>query len=224
MLSLNRFHILTFHGIGEHKRSLDPGEDEVWVQEELFSEVCKFAAKRSDIKITFDDGNDSDIKIAMPELLKNNLKGIFFIVADRIGKQGYLKSCQLVEMKQDGMIIGLHGMYHRPWPGLSTKELNTELIDAKNKIEEIIGEKITLAALPFGAYNRRVLKRLKELDFKTVYTCDKGITIQDRWIQHRTSIYSDDDLEKIAKLIDNTHSSKLKILKRDIKFIVKSLR
>jgi peptidoglycan/xylan/chitin deacetylase (PgdA/CDA1 family) len=218
-----KLHILTFHGIGEYKKTMEQAERNYWVTRELFSEICAFAANRTDVMITVDDGNISDYEIAMPELLKNNLKGYFFIVADRIGKYGYCDAHHIVEMMRNGMSIGLHGMYHRAWPGLSEKELDIELIDARNRIEMIIAKEIVSVSCPFGYYNRKVLKRLSDLNYETVYTSSRGTSNQNSWLKHRTSVFRSDNMEKLSLLINNYHSKKFKILKRNIKSFVRRI-
>jgi len=65
--------ILTVHGIGPTSRSLDPGEDRTWVTLKQFEQVLDAAAGRPEVQITFDDGNASDIEIALPRLLQRGL-------------------------------------------------------------------------------------------------------------------------------------------------------
>ena len=43
-----------------------------------------------EILITFDDGNVSDLTIALPELLKNGLRAEFFVCAGRLNDPNYL--------------------------------------------------------------------------------------------------------------------------------------
>ena len=68
------------------------------------------------VAITFDDGNESDALIALPELAKRNLKAIFFVVAGRIGLPHYLDRVALRDLMSAGMEIGSHGMHHCDWP------------------------------------------------------------------------------------------------------------
>src|SRR5262245_37351617 len=45
---------LTFHGIGEPRRSLEPGESDFWVGHEQFVSLLDAVADRRDVRITFD--------------------------------------------------------------------------------------------------------------------------------------------------------------------------
>src|SRR5919197_6239381 len=81
---------LTFHGIGEPERRLDPGEQDVWLSRSRFLAVLDAAAATSDVRITFDDGNASDVEEALPELRRRGLTATFFVVAGRLGSHGFL--------------------------------------------------------------------------------------------------------------------------------------
>ena len=61
------------------------------------------------VVITFDDGNESDALIALPELVKRNLKAFFFVVGGRIGLPHYLDRVALRDLISAGMEIGSHG-------------------------------------------------------------------------------------------------------------------
>ena len=65
--------IINVHGIGTTERALDPGEDETWVSVGQFERMLDLAAGRDDVRFTFDDGNESDITVALPRLLERGL-------------------------------------------------------------------------------------------------------------------------------------------------------
>ena len=82
--------ILEFHGIGSpHGGVTDKNEPMYWLSRETFASLLQaivVTREGSDlpVAITFDDGNESDALIALPELAKRNLKAIFFVVGGRI--------------------------------------------------------------------------------------------------------------------------------------------
>ena len=51
------------------------------------------------MRISFDDGNASDLDIALGALLERGLVGSFFVVAGRIGSRGSLDSDGLRELE-----------------------------------------------------------------------------------------------------------------------------
>ena len=77
---------LTVHGIGPAERELDPCEDDTWVSIEQFERVLDAVVGRDDVRVTFDDGNASDVTIALPRLLDRGLTAEFFVLAGLLGK------------------------------------------------------------------------------------------------------------------------------------------
>jgi len=140
--------------------------------------------------ITFDDGNASDALIALPELARRGLKASFFICAGRIGAPHYLDRVALGDLIAAGMEIGTHGKDHRDWRGLDESSLDAELVEARRRIEDVCGTAVTKAAIPFGSYDRRVLKRLKREQFACVYTSDRGVANADAWLKSRDTMDS----------------------------------
>ncbi len=191
---------LTFHGIGEPERQLEPGEDAVWLAAEAFDAVLDSVAGREDVRITFDDGNASDLEHALPALRARGLSATFFIVAGRVGEPSFLDADGVRALAAAGMAIGCHGMEHRPWRGLGEAALREELVEAKVRLEAILDEPITEAACPFGSYNRRALRALREAGYRRVYTSDGGTAHPDDWIQARNTVGPDNSAGLIERL------------------------
>jgi peptidoglycan/xylan/chitin deacetylase (PgdA/CDA1 family) len=194
---------LTFHGVGEPQRRLEPGESDVWVSRERFLSILDSVQDRADVRITFDDGNASDVAHALPALRERGLHATFFVVAGRLGAQHFLDAAAVNELAAAGMTIGSHGMCHRVWRGLDERALREELVDAKAILEGVIGRPVTQAACPFGSYDRRVLRRLRGSGYAHVYTSDRGTTRSREFLQARNSIGPQDEpavLERIERL------------------------
>lgn len=209
---------LTFHGLGEPTRTLDSGESDVWVPVRVFSNALDLLETRRKARLTFDDGNESDVRVALPELVRRNLKAIFFVVAGRIGQPGFLGVKELRELIGAGMEIGCHGMNHRSWRGLEYKELAEEIISSKCAIEQCLSQSITLAACPFGSYGRRVLRSLQRAGYGRVYTSDRGWTNESAWLQPRNTLHNGDSVDDVRRLLDGetgpcglTHAIKLMV-------------
>lgn len=192
---------LTFHGIGDLLRPLDDGEASVWLSEKKFVEFIEAARDRPELRITFDDGNASDIKYAMPLLIRNGIKAKFFVIAGRVGQKGFLSSSDLVEMKRCGMEIGSHGMVHKPWRNLDDDAIKEEIYSAKARIEDLLGCEIHEAACPFGVYDRRSIAALKSAGFKNVYSSDKGAANSGAWLQSRNTIHETDAIDSVIGLL-----------------------
>ena len=179
---------LTFHGIGEPTRPLAPGEDDIWISLEWFLAILDDVKDRTDIRLSFDDGNISDLWHGLPALRERGLAATFFVVAGRLGKPGFLTEEDVQALARAGMTIGCHGMTHTPWRRLSSQVLHEELRDSRTILENVAGTTVDTAACPFGAYDRRVLNALRAYGYRRVFTSDDGPARADGWLQPRNSI------------------------------------
>lgn len=193
--------ILNFHGVGRSSTTVTSTEQRFRVDVSFFEDIIDLVRGRGDVQLTFDDSNESDHEIALPTLLARHMTAKIFVVAHRIGQRNYLSEAQLKTLASAGMSIGCHGMHHRPWTGLSEQELHTELVDAKNRLAEIIDQPVDEAACPFGAYDRRVLGAVRHYGYRRIYTTDECPAFTDSWIQPRFSIKRSHDLSQVEKLV-----------------------
>jgi len=214
---------LTFHGVGEPRRRLDPGESDVWVSREQFLALLDSVEGRSEVRISFDDGNASDVEHALPSLRERGLNATFFVVAGRLGTPGFLDAAGVEELAAAGMTIGCHGMRHRAWRGLDDVALREEVIEAKAMLEGVVARPVTQAACPFGSYDRRVLRRLRGSGYHHVYTSDRGTSRSRDFLQARNSIGPDDDPGVLERIMLR-ESAPYRTLPRRAKLAVKRWR
>ncbi|MFG1705615.1 polysaccharide deacetylase family protein [Nonomuraea sp. M3C6] len=193
---------LTVHGIGDTDRPLDPGEDTTWVSVEQFERVLDAVVDRKDVRITFDDGNASDVEIALPRLLERGLRGEFFVLAGLIGEPGRVTAGGVGELVRSGMRVGSHGWGHRDWRRLHPGQVGEELSGAQRVIGELCGHPVTRVAIPFGSYDRHVLGRLRKAGVTCAYTSDGGRAAPGSWLQARNSLRHDLDERWIRQVLD----------------------
>jgi peptidoglycan/xylan/chitin deacetylase (PgdA/CDA1 family) len=202
--------IVNVHGIGAPDRPLDPGEDVAWVDVAQFEQVLDAAVGRPDVRLTFDDGNASDVETALPRLLERGLSAEFFIAAGLLGDRGRLDKDDVKELRRAGMSVGSHGWAHRDWRRLAPKQVDEELIDAPRLLGEIIGGPVSRVSIPFGSYDRHVLRRLRQARVSRAYTSDRGRARKGSWLQARNSLRHDVDAEWIGRVVLGTPSLPLR--------------
>jgi peptidoglycan/xylan/chitin deacetylase (PgdA/CDA1 family) len=216
---------LCFHGIGVPGRALEVDEEQYWVDVDQFHDMLAAIARyRSSLRITFDDGNASDVSVALPALLRAGVPASFFVVAGRLGAAGSLSHENVAELAAAGMVVGSHGMWHRPWRSLDEAALREELLDAAEVIGKAAGRRVEEAACPFGAYDRRVLGALRNRGFSRVYTVDGGSTRSDRWLQPRYTVLQGDTAETIERLGRDPHDRISAAAMRAVKGSIKRWR
>lgn len=118
--------------------------------------------------ITFDDGCETDLIAAAPILQELNFRATFYLTAGFLGTAGYLNTQQVKQLDALGFEIGCHSMTHPYLSDLSDSELGHEIVDAKLKIEGIIGHAIAHFSCPGGRYDQRTLETARRAGFRTV--------------------------------------------------------
>jgi peptidoglycan/xylan/chitin deacetylase (PgdA/CDA1 family) len=183
--------ILTFHGLGDVPDHVEGSERGVWVGRNVFESILDEVKGRDDVAITFDDGNRSDVELALPALAERGMRGTFFVLGGRIGMPGYLDESGIRELAAAGMGVGCHGADHRSWRAIDDDALDHELTGGRAAIEAALGAPVTEASCPFGEYDRRVLAKLRREGFSRVYTSIGGWTRAEGWIQARNTVTED---------------------------------
>ncbi|WP_250212654.1 polysaccharide deacetylase family protein [Acrocarpospora catenulata] len=179
---------LTVHGIGRPERELDPGEGDTWVSVAQFEQVLDAVVGREDVRVTFDDSNSSDLEIALPRLLERGLKAEFFVLAGLLGRPGRLTADGVRTLIKSGMRVGSHGWAHRDWRRIDNEQAVEELTDAHRTLTELTGRQVSRVAIPFGSYDRHVLRRLRRAGVTRAFTSDGGRARRGTWLQPRTSL------------------------------------
>ena len=196
--------VFNFHCVGKPRRDLADGEDEVRVDSRQFAEILDVVAGRDDVRLTFDDGNTSDVAEALPELLRRGLRAEFFICAGRFGTPEFVDEDDIRELRRAGMSVGSHGMDHVPWRRLDRSAIDHEIVQAKERLEHALQASVDTAACPFGAYDRRTLSALRAAGFERVYTSDRGRAGSTDWLVARNTVRRRDSAESIERLLNGT--------------------
>jgi peptidoglycan/xylan/chitin deacetylase (PgdA/CDA1 family) len=177
-----------FHGIGTPGRELEPGEAPYWVTADRFREILDELATWPAVRISFDDGNASDVEYGLPGLAERGLRADFFVLAGRLGAAGSLDADQVRALAAHGMTIGSHGMAHRSWRGMDPTTRDAELVAARQRLAEAADTPVEMAACPLGRYDRRLLTDLRRLGYRHVFTSDRRPARAGAWLQPRYSV------------------------------------
>lgn len=186
-----------FHGVGTPQRELEPGEAEYWVDVERFHRILDELASWPAVAISFDDGNTSDVELALPALRERGLTAEFFVLAGRLESKGSLDEEGVRTLRDAGMAIGTHGMMHRSWRGMDRPTRDAEFVTARQRLAEVVGAPVNTAACPLGRYDRQVLTDLRSLGYTRVYTSDRRTARASAWLQPRHSVMHKDTPESV---------------------------
>lgn len=179
------YHSVTPDEVSRFSRQMDLLKKRTHVVRADFSAAGAVPGNRY-VALTFDDGFESFIRHVMPVLRQKQIPATVFVVTRDIGKRpGWIADGKrrganerlmgeedLRALLREGLAsVGSHSVSHAPLRGsaLSADEIRFELGGSKQDLEERLGREIALFALPYGAYDERVLQFAKEAGYGRVF-------------------------------------------------------
>ena len=167
---------LTYHAI-RPAIPLCPTDDPVYSVSRLqflaqLARIFERGDRADQISFSFDDGNASDLTAAA--LLKERgFTGTFFICWKNVGR-GISKEA-IQQLHADGFEIGAHGMTHRYLTDLSQADLEFEILESKDRLEQLIGYQVNSFAYPGGRFGKRVMETVAKAGFTSAFTTLPGL-------------------------------------------------
>jgi peptidoglycan/xylan/chitin deacetylase (PgdA/CDA1 family) len=136
--------------------------------------LADFRAGEPGVVLTFDDGCETDLILAAPLLKELGFNATFYVVAGYVGRRGYLSEAQLRELAGLNFEIGCHSMTHPHLADLDPERLRTEVVAAKERLEQMLGRRVDHFSCPGGRWNRRVARVAAEAGYRSVSTSRIG--------------------------------------------------
>jgi peptidoglycan/xylan/chitin deacetylase (PgdA/CDA1 family) len=167
---------------------------------------------RRPVVITFDDGFQSCADYAAPVLRAHGFTAVFYLVAGLMGMTSrWLRpelGMELAVMSWDtarslaaeGFHCGAHSLTHPRLAGLDDARLKPELVEARRRIEDELGESIVHLAYPYGSFDDTVQAAAAEAGYVTACSTHPGRSGagDDLLALHRVSVYGHDSLLDFA--------------------------
>jgi len=138
---------------------------------------CKYSC------VTFDDGFQSVLDNAVPELDKRGIPATLFITAGALGKcagwwpesaryerQDRLLSPEQIASLPDLVTVGSHTLTHPKLPQLCESEARWELEESRRVLQELLKRKVTSFSFPFGAFNELLIEWCRQAGYTRVFT------------------------------------------------------
>lgn len=136
----------------------------------------------------WDDGTVTDLKLA--ELLeKYGIKGTFYIAKSFLDNPLPKKDIVALDKKVE---IGAHTISHPDLTKVSLLEAEKEIKDSKTYLEDLLGHSISMFCYPYGRYNDKIKRLVKDSGFIAARTCDpEGFNLpEDPYQWHTTLLIS----------------------------------
>jgi peptidoglycan/xylan/chitin deacetylase (PgdA/CDA1 family) len=127
---------------------------------------------RSDraVVLSFDDGLESDYRVAFPLLVENGFPAAFFVNTAEIGNPGRLGWSEIREMQQAGMSFQSHGHRHVDYSRLDARTAAEQLRLSRQMLEQNLGRRADCFSAPYGLLNRRLIRAAHEAGFQFIFS------------------------------------------------------
>jgi peptidoglycan/xylan/chitin deacetylase (PgdA/CDA1 family) len=133
--------------------------------------ACPFP--RNAVIITFDlDGISRHVDFALPELLRNGFRAVFFVPLAALDHPPGVTTPGLVELARAGMTIGSHTEHHYDMRYEQPDSMVASLLRTRERLGAITGQPIATVSAPGGRYNDRVVAGVGRAGFSTFFTSD----------------------------------------------------
>lgn len=142
-------------------------------------------SEKGTVVLTFDDGLKGNYENAFPLLSKWEKKAVFFVVPGLVGKRGYMSWGQIRELERHGMVVGSHGMTHRPLGNLTADSARGELEISKRMIEDELSCEVGVVSFPHGSYTWATVGLAAECGYRVVCTSRYPRAWRKAWVRGR---------------------------------------
>jgi peptidoglycan-N-acetylglucosamine deacetylase len=119
--------------------------------------VVPWNGYKSAVSLTFDDGDPIHLDLVIPEMQKRNMKGTFFLIADKIQR---LEEWQ--KAAAAGMEIGNHTSNHKHAYELSAADEKYETDNAEKFLQEQFKQPVITFAFPFVEITDGLMNRIQK--------------------------------------------------------------
>ncbi|MDI6645197.1 MAG: polysaccharide deacetylase family protein [Methanobacteriaceae archaeon] len=102
-----------------------------------------------------------------------NLTGVN--IPSRLGKQNILSWNEIKKMNRNGIDFGAHTVNHPILTNIPLDEAKMEIMNSKNRIEEILNTEVKSFAYPNGDFNEEILSLVRDSGFNSSVTTISGL-------------------------------------------------
>lgn len=137
------------------------------------------------VAVTFDDGYQTILRNALPELEERRIPCTIFVAPGALGirpnwtdysggvdasmNDPILTLQQLQQLSAEFVEIGSHTVTHPMLARLSERDARMELCRSRSMLAEMLGRNVKLFSFPYGSFNARLLELCREVGYERVF-------------------------------------------------------
>jgi peptidoglycan/xylan/chitin deacetylase (PgdA/CDA1 family) len=142
-------------------------------------------ANHKEFGIIFDDSYQDLVNEPLDFLHAIGFTATLFIIVNYIGRANkwdvaiknhyHMSRPQIENAVEKGFSIGSHTLTHRDLTLLCSAEMKKELLESKQRLEEMFNTSVKFVSYPFGRFNRRVMDMAKECGYEAGFTINNPV-------------------------------------------------
>jgi peptidoglycan/xylan/chitin deacetylase (PgdA/CDA1 family) len=121
------------------------------------------------IMLTYDDTDEEQYSIAVPEMNKYGFKGVYFIMTISINRPRYMSREQIKNLSDSGHAIESHTWDHHMVTKYTPADWDMQLSKPEKTLTDITRKAPKYFAYPFGLWNQAALPELKNHGYKMAF-------------------------------------------------------
>lgn len=121
------------------------------------------------VMLTFDDTDLEQYTEAWPIMKKHDYKAVFFIMTVSIGRPNYMNREQILDLHNNGNVIGSHTWDHHNVKKYVEADWVTQIEKPAAQLKQITGVEPVYFAYPFGLWNKEAIPQLKKRSIKAAF-------------------------------------------------------
>ena len=168
------------------------------------------------VLITIDDGYASTYHKALPIMEEYGFDSYMFMITDRIGETvgeyDFLTEEQLLTLEETGHPVESHSVSHDPFTeqeeGESPEEwrqrIETELVESKQVLEDLLDRDVDYFAYPFGAWDSETEQMVVDAGYEATFLARPGYVDEQSHPQRlfRFGITKNTTMEEFGEIFD----------------------
>jgi peptidoglycan/xylan/chitin deacetylase (PgdA/CDA1 family) len=156
---------------------------------ELYRAVTSRNA-RGMVGLTFDDGYEDFLHVALPILERFGFSATVFVIAGRLGgendwkhyyephsREKLLGAEELRDVSERGIEVGSHGMSHAVLSGLETGRLEEEIRGSHQILGEVLDKEVEGFCYPYGSVDSAAVKAVRR-SRRYAYACAVNMRVE----------------------------------------------